>query len=161
MNFLHSIFSCLDWFYCTLLRSGNPLAKSSDNKPRIPDQRFLPDGYLLPIDKTPTRDNLLHLIESNKMTFINGPPAIGKSIRVSFSFLFFIFPINSPFRSHNISMTIISINNGQSVFFIVARVVSPPMHYHHLNNLSIVLHSIICTNRFFWFILKTSCFFFD
>jgi len=58
----------LDWFYCTLLRSGNLLFKSSDIKPQIPDQRFLSPEHsiqLLPIDKTSTRDNLLHLIESN------------------------------------------------------------------------------------------------
>ncbi|CAF0945614.1 unnamed protein product [Adineta steineri] len=74
-----------DWFYCTLLRSGNPLCKLSDIKPQIPDQRFLSHEYsnqLLPIDKTATRDNLLHLVENNKMIFLSGPPAIGKSIRV-------------------------------------------------------------------------------
>jgi hypothetical protein len=89
MHFIHSILLHLDWFYCTLLRSGNPLSKSSDIKPRIPDQRFHSDGYLLPIDKTSTRDNLLHLIENNKMIFLSGPPAIGKSIRVSFFFLIY------------------------------------------------------------------------
>ncbi|CAF3326176.1 unnamed protein product [Rotaria socialis] len=74
-----------DWFYCTLLRSGNPLAKTADIKPRMPDQKFLSHEHLirlLPIDKTSTRDNLLQSIESNKMIFLNGPPAIGKSIRV-------------------------------------------------------------------------------
>ncbi|CAF4443558.1 unnamed protein product [Rotaria sp. Silwood2] len=74
-----------DWFYCTLLRSGNPLAKISDIKPRVPDQKFLSHEHfirLLPIDKTSTRDNLLHLIESNKMIFLSGAPAIGKSIRI-------------------------------------------------------------------------------
>lgn len=63
----------LDWFYCTLLRSGNPLAAISDIKPRVPDKKFLiPDYFtrLLPIDKTPTRENLLHLIES-KNNIIN------------------------------------------------------------------------------------------
>lgn len=85
-NFLQKFFrfDCLDWFYCTLLRSGNALSRSLDNKPRIPEERFLSDGCFLPIDQTSTRDNLLHLIESNKMTFLNGPPAIGKSIRVIF-----------------------------------------------------------------------------
>jgi hypothetical protein len=58
-----------DWFYCTLLRSGNPLSKSSDIKSRIPDRRFISHEHSiqsLPIDKTSTRDNLLHLIESTK-----------------------------------------------------------------------------------------------
>ncbi|CAF0759451.1 unnamed protein product [Rotaria sordida] len=74
-----------DWYYCTLLRSGNPIAKISDIKSRIPDQKFLsPEHFirLLPIDKSSTRDNLLHLIESNKMIFLSGPPGIGKSIRI-------------------------------------------------------------------------------
>jgi hypothetical protein len=107
----------LDWFYCTLLRSGNPLIKSSELKPRIPEQKFLSHEHsiqLLPIDKTSTRDNLLHSIESNrqpktfiqitylyllgnKMIFLSGPPAIGKSIRVFskniFLFHLFVFSI--------------------------------------------------------------------
>jgi hypothetical protein len=80
-------FMVLDWFYCTLLRSGNPLFKSSDIKPRVPDQRFLSHDYsILPIDKTSTRENLIHLIEGNKMIFLSGPPSIGKSIRVFSSY---------------------------------------------------------------------------
>lgn len=79
-------FLFLDWFYCTLLRSGNPLSKLSDIKPRIPNERFLLHDYFLPIDKTSTRENFLHLIENNKMIFMNGPPSIGKSIRVFFFF---------------------------------------------------------------------------
>ncbi|CAF0814360.1 unnamed protein product [Adineta ricciae] len=74
-----------DWYYCTLLRSGNPLFQSADIKPRVPDQRLLsPESSIqfLPIDKTSTRENLLQLIENNKMLFISGPPSIGKSIRI-------------------------------------------------------------------------------
>jgi hypothetical protein len=56
-------------------------------------------------------------------------------------------------------MTIISINNGQFVFFIVVQLVFPPMHYHHLNNPSIVLHLIICINSNFCLFSKL-CFFF-
>lgn len=136
----------LDWFYCTLLRSGNALARSLDLKPRIPEERFLSDSYFLPIDQTSTRDNLLHLIENNKMVFLNGPPSIGKSIRVR---SFFEFPsIIRLFRSVNIFMMIISIANGLFVFFIVVRILSLPMHSHrfshHQINRSIVSPLTTC-----------------
>jgi len=78
----------LDWFYCALFRSGNPLCQSSDSKARIPDETFLSHEYFLPIDQTSTRENLIHLIDTNKILFVNGPPAIGKSLRVDNHFCF-------------------------------------------------------------------------
>jgi hypothetical protein len=90
----------LDWFYSSLLRSGNTLTITAEMKVHVPNRRCLSHDdqhRLLPIDQTATGDALVHLLESkarqcleiiatirldNKIIFLNGPPAIGKSIRV-------------------------------------------------------------------------------
>ena len=149
--------SSIDWFYCTLLRSGNPLAKVSDVKVRVPERRFRYQDYpnaSLPIDKTAICDNLHHLIESNdqplglicwttvsiypdnKIVFINGPPAIGKSVRVSFS-RWDLIMTNDRFvsrRSVNTFMMITSKNDGHWEFFTVVRIVSTLMLYRRFSH---------------------------
>lgn len=90
-SFPFNQFRFSDWSYCTLLRSGNPLCQSLDCKPRVPENKYLSQDFYLPIDQTATKDHLLHLIENNKILFVNGPPAIGKSLRVELFFQFEMF----------------------------------------------------------------------
>ena len=166
----HHILSYSDWFYCTLLRSGNPLAKTSDMKPRVPDRKFLTHEHFtdpLTIDHTSTRNDLLHLTESkidmvlpehrsilvdSKMIFLSGAPAIGKSIRVCRQVVLLGSPlILSANRSVNTFTTITLTNNGRFAFFIAARTISAPTLSHRSwppsTNPSIVSPSIRCEDQ--------------